>query len=236
ASGHSIEEGEAALLAEVKRIQDAAPTAAELQEAKNELLAGTLRQRETIDGRGFALGYALSVEGDAARANTELAALQAVTAADVQRVARKYLAIDRRMTIRYRAESERPAGQAEAKAPMPVVASAKYDGPVVALAPEGQRVAPPPIGTPVEPVLPTPAEKTLANGLRVIVARSSDLPLVTANLTVRTGAWADPPGLAGAAAMTAGMLTEGTKTRSAPEIAREIEALGATLSSGGGVE
>ena len=49
-------------------------------------------------------------------------------------------------------------------------------------------------------MLPKPAEKTLANGLRVIVARSSDLPLVTADLTVKTGAWADPPGLAGAAA------------------------------------
>ena len=46
----------------------------------------------------------------------------------------------------------------------------------------------------MQPVLPKPAEKTLANGLRVIVARSSDLPLVTADLTVKTGAWADPHG------------------------------------------
>jgi zinc protease len=81
-----------------------------------------------------------------------------------------------------------------------------------------------------------PAERTLANGLRVIVARSSDLPLVTASLVVKTGAWADPRGLAGAAGMTAGMLTEGTKTRSAQEIARQVEALGADLNSGAGQE
>lgn len=236
ASGHDIAEGEAALLAEVARLQAQPPSAAELEEARNELVAGQLRERETIDGRGFALGYALMTEGDAARANTELAALQAVTAADVQRVARRYLAADRRMTIRYRADSERPEGQAEAKAAAAEVASARYTGPIVTLAPQGERIAPPPVGTPVQPVLPRPVERTLANGLRVIVAQSSELPLVSADLIVRTGAWADPQGLAGAASMTAGMLTEGTRTRSAQQIATQVEALGATLGSGAGVE
>jgi zinc protease len=236
ASGHALPEGEAALLAEVKRLREAPPTTAELDEAKNELVAGKLRERETIDGRGFALGYALRVSGDAAKANTELADLQAVTAADVQRVAQKYLDPERRMTIRYRPESERPKGAAPPAAPVPPKTVAKYTGPVVTLAPVGERVAPPPIGSPVQPVLPKPAEKTLANGLRVIVARSSDLPLVTADLTVKTGAWADPQGLSGAASMTAGMLTEGTKTRSAQEIARQVEALGATLESGASLE
>ena len=58
----------------------------------------------------------------------------------------------------------------------------------------------------------------------------------SAALTVRAGAWADPQGLAGAMGMTAGMLTEGTKTRGAQEIASQTEALGAVLSSGGGQE
>lgn len=236
AGGKTIEEGEKALLAEVARLRDAPPTAAELTEAKNELIAGRLRQRETIDGRAFALGYALRTAGDAELANRELARLQAVTAQDVQRVARQYLTDAGRMTILYQPESARPAGEKDAAPKSPVVASAKYDGPIVTLAPEGQRQAPPPVATPVTPVLPKPAQKTLANGLKVIVAKSSDLPLVTASLTVRTGAWADPQGLAGAMGMTAGMLTEGTKTRGAQQIASETEALGAVLSSGGGQE
>ena len=236
ASGHTIDEGEKALLVQVKRLRDTPPTSAELSEAKNELVAGKLRERETIDGRAFALGYALRTEGDAAQANTELAELQAVSAADIQRVANKYLADDRRMTIRYLPETDRPKGETAAVAAAPTVASVKYTGPISELAPEGQRVAPPPLAKPVSPVLPKPAEKTLANGLRVIVAQSTTLPLVTADLTVKTGAWADPDGLAGVAGMTAGMLTEGAKTRSAPEIAQQTEALGAILASGGGQE
>ena len=236
ASGHTIAQGETALLAEVKRLRDAPPTPAELAEAKNELLAGALRERETIDGRANALGYALRVTGNAANANTELGALQAVSAVDVQRVARKYLSEDWRISIRYRAESDRPKGQAVAAAPAPPATSVRYDGAVEVLAPEAQRVALPPIGAPVEAILPIPAETTLTNGLRVIVARSSTLPLVTADLTVKTGAWADPQGLAGAAAMTAGMLTEGTRSRSAQTIARQTESLGASLSSVGGLE
>ncbi|MDZ4375264.1 MAG: pitrilysin family protein [Phenylobacterium sp.] len=235
-NGKTIAEGEAALLAEVKRLRDAPPTAAELAEAKNELLAGALRERETIDGRGSAIGYAALVDGDPDAVNAALGKLQAVTAADVQRVARTYLAEDRRMSIRYQPESERPPGQAETATPPPPKALARYDGPVFTLAPEDQRVKPPPAGRPIDPVLPKPAETTLPNGLRVIVARSSDLPLVTADLTVRMGAWADPPTLSGAAAMTAGMLTEGTKSRSAQEIASQIESLGASLASGGGLE
>jgi zinc protease len=178
----------------------------------------------------------LVLTGDAAKANAELAELQAVSAADVQRVARKYLAEDRRVSIRYRPESQRPAGEKDPPAPAPPRQVAEYSGPVFKLAPETEREAPPPVGEPVQPTLPKPAERTLPNGLRVIVARSSDLPLVTADLTFRTGAWADPQGLAGASAMTAGMLTEGTRTRSAQQIASQIEALGATLASGAGQE
>jgi len=236
ASGHSVDEGEKALLAQVKRLRDAPPSAAELSEAKSELVSGKLRERETIDGRAFALGYAFRTEGDASQANRSLSALQAVTATDIQRVARKYLAEDRRMTIRYQAEATTPNSSKAPTTIAPKVESVAYNGPVSVLAPEGQRAAPPPISAPVAAQLPKPVERTLANGLRVIVARSSALPLVTASLTLHAGAWADPTGLAGTANLAADMLTEGTKTRSAQAIAKLTESYGAVLSSDGGQE
>ncbi|HRD45524.1 MAG TPA: insulinase family protein, partial [Caulobacter sp.] len=71
---------------------------------------------------------------------------------------------------------------------------------------------------------------------RVIVSRSSDLPLVTAELSVLSGAAVDPAGRAGASAMMAELLTEGTTNRSAQQIATETEALGADLGAGSGWE
>jgi len=62
--------------------------------------------------------------------------------------------------------------------------------------------------------------------------QKGDVPLVDARLLIKTGGEADPPNLSGLADMTASLLTKGTKTRSAVQIARGVEALGATLESG----
>jgi zinc protease len=84
------------------------------------------------------------------------------------------------------------------------------------------------------PKFATPQETKLANGLRVIVAERPDLPLLAAQLVVRKGAEVDPDGFAGAASLTADLLTKGTGTMSAPEIARAIESLGGSIDSGAG--
>lgn len=97
-----------------------------------------------------------------------------------------------------------------------------------------QQTTPPAPSAPRDPKLPQPVEKTLANGLRVIVVPKHDIPLVAARLMVKTGAAADPAGKDGLAALTATVLTQGTKNRSAQQIARGIEALGATLAANAG--
>jgi zinc protease len=96
AGGKTVEQGEAALMTEVARVRDAPVTEAELAEAKTEFTASALRLRETNEGKSYAIGAALTVEGDAARANTGLDEVAAVTAADVQRVARQYLDPEKR--------------------------------------------------------------------------------------------------------------------------------------------
>ncbi|HUJ14840.1 MAG TPA: pitrilysin family protein [Thermoanaerobaculia bacterium] len=91
--------------------------------------------------------------------------------------------------------------------------------------------SPPPPGPPPRLQLPKPFERTLKNGLRVIVVPKHDVPIVDVRLLIETGGEADPPNRAGNADMTASLLTKGTTTRSAEEIASDVEALGATLDS-----
>lgn len=93
---------------------------------------------------------------------------------------------------------------------------------------------PPPPAAPRPLQIPKPAEKTLANGLRIIVIEKKGVPLVAARLLIKNGGEADPNNLPGLADTTASLLTKGTTTKSAEEIARGIEALGATLDTGAG--
>ena len=94
-----------------------------------------------------------------------------------------------------------------------------------------QQETPPPPAAPRSPILPKPVERTLANGMRVIVIEKKDVPLITADVFIKNGGEIDPQNLAGLANLTAELLTEGTKTRTAPEIAEAIEALGGTIES-----
>ena len=55
------------------------------------------------------------------------------------------------------------------------------------------------------------------------------LPLLSVELRVLTGSATDRAGLAGTAALTADVLAKGTTTRSATDIARQIESLGSSL-------
>ena len=107
--GKKSEDAEKSLLAEVKKLQDAPVSAAELEKAKNQIITEQLRDRETSNGKALALGEAAVLLGDPARVNTDLARLQAVTAADVQRVMKKYFADQNRVVLYYLPQAAKQA-------------------------------------------------------------------------------------------------------------------------------
>jgi len=86
-----------------------------------------------------------------------------------------------------------------------------------ALATAQPYTTPPPPAAPRPLAIAAPSEMKLANGLRLIVARREGIPLVSAELVALAGAEADPQRLSGLASLSAALMTQGTRRRSAPE-------------------
>lgn len=241
ASGKEPAAVEAALAAEVARLRDQPVSEAELREAITEYVADELFGRETATGRAGALAQGVINARDPAWSDKQLAAVQRVTAADVQRVARQYLRDDRRVAITYRDESQRQgAAETDPSQRRTDLALGRTLPAAVAtpnqLAPEGERMAVPAAG-PERPVAaPTFAERRLANGMRVVVARSGDLPLTGVYMVFGGGLSADPAGRPGVAAMTANLADKGTARLGASDLAAEIERLGAQVGINAGID
>jgi len=109
--GKKPEDVEKSLLAEIKKLQDVPVSAAELDKAKNQIITDQLRERETSNGKAQALGEAAVLLGDPNRVNTDLDKLQAVTAADVQRVMKKYFTDANRLVLYYLPEASRKSAE-----------------------------------------------------------------------------------------------------------------------------
>jgi len=238
AGGQTPQAGEAALRREIARFRDTPVTAAELAEAKNELLTSALRGRETVDGRASAIAEAVIVEGDPAAADRMLARIAAVTPADIQRAARRWLRDEASGAVRYLPEESRNGATGDTIATPTTIQTAALNPPaniaIIQPAPEAERIAPPAPAAEIVPPVPTSNVQRLANGLTVVTVQNHALPLVTAWLMAGGGTAADPEGRAGTAGLTASVMTEGTATRSAAQIDAAVEALGASLSSSAG--
>lgn len=94
--------------------------------------------------------------------------------------------------------------------------------------PEPWRSQRPPAGPTSELDFPVPLQTRLKNGLTVMVAPKK-VPVASLSLVFRHGAAACPPGKSGLAALTARLVTEGTKRHPGVKLAEEIEQLGTTL-------
>lgn len=66
----------------------------------------------------------------------------------------------------------------------------------------------------------------LSNGLQVVIVLHHEQPVVSLRLLVRTGSALDPTGKLGLASLAADLLDQGTTTRSAQEIADQIDFIG----------
>jgi|HubBroStandDraft_3_1064219.scaffolds.fasta_scaffold35318_2 zinc protease len=91
----------------------------------------------------------------------------------------------------------------------------------------------PPAPGPLRPFpFPPFVRQTLSSGLEVYAGRLAGVPLVSLALLFPAGAQNDPATGAGLATLTGALIDEGTRQRSALEIAASVERLGGQLGSG----
>jgi predicted Zn-dependent peptidase len=104
------EQLEAAIYAELDRVAKEGPTAWELEKVRNNEQAGLVRALESNEGMAGRLADDQAVVGDWQDSWKAAAALEKVTAADVQRVARELFNADRR-TVAFLRPPDKPAAQ-----------------------------------------------------------------------------------------------------------------------------
>jgi zinc protease len=88
-----------------------------------------------------------------------------------------------------------------------------------------------------KPVAFPPYERrTLPNGLQVVVVEHHEQPAISIRLLVGSGAAYDPDSKPGVANLVASMLDQGTRTRSARQVAEAVDAIGGRLEFGAGTD
>ncbi|HJP86527.1 MAG TPA: pitrilysin family protein [Gemmatimonadaceae bacterium] len=103
-----------------------------------------------------------------------------------------------------------------------------------AVAANAQTQSPPAAGPLRRYEFPAVNQFQLDNGMKVIVVEKHNLPVIEGRLIIDAGAQREPATKNGLASLTGRLLSEGTGDLSGAEIARQMDALGAQYSTGGG--
>ncbi len=223
-----LEELEEASYEELQKIIDEGVP----QEELDKVIAGI--RSSNVLGLETALGLAESVQsatyfsGDPQAVFSGINRYQAVSSEDIQRVARQYLEDSDRHVFN--------VIETDAEAPPPVEPYAAEDA--GEMEPDYRYVIeqdepPPPLDSNAFN-FPTITETVLDNGLEVVVIEQPNMPIISLDVFFAGGSSVQPQELSGVAGMTGQLISRGTATRSAQDIAGAIEQVGGAVGSGGG--
>lgn len=212
----------------ITTLQNQGVTAEELKRAKAQFKAGAILGNRDINSQASQLGEAVTTTGDYRYTDTLLAAISQVTAADVQRVAKKYLT-PAKSTVGYfqptqLREEPKPQSTSNNQTSESFNAGEIVDPKLVAkylpaISSSSE--------TPSQKVLPE--FFTLGNGMQVLLLPDKSTPAVTLSGYIRAGTEFDPKNKSGLAGLTAANLMNGTKTKNVIAIVKSLENIGASL-------
>ena len=230
APGQELEKIEQVLTSEITQLRDKDVTEEELNRAKTQLRASLILENRDITSQAMQLGSNQSSAGDYRFTDRYLAAVQKVSAADVQRVAKTYLTSTNR-TVGFFEPTKMDGKASTGSAGAGQTSESFNAGPPVDPA-EVAKYLPPEDSSTTQTNQSLPSEFSLANGMRVLLLPDPSTPTVTLSGYMRAGTEFDSKTKAGLASLTAENVMNGTKTRNALQIAKVLEERGASFAFG----
>ncbi len=202
-----------AIAEQVRRIRDLGPSETELERARTNLLASQVHERETMQGQAQKYGYFALLAGGLEAEAQYLERVRRATQSDLQRVANQYLTPERATVVALTAKD----ANGSVTDAMLLGALARGSGSAAA-------------SLPYNTLRDGIREYTLPNGLRVVVKRNANVPLVSLRLSFLGGLLAETETTQGITSFVAEMLSRGTTSRSSAQLATEIEDIAGDLS------
>ncbi|HXD18936.1 MAG TPA: pitrilysin family protein [Vicinamibacterales bacterium] len=225
--GHTAEELEAAINAELEALRTRPVEPRELEQARNTIETQAITRLENLNGVANMLNSYNHFLKTPDYLQKDVERYRAVTPASLMAFVRDQLQPSMRAVV-YAVKGDPVMAPQVPTPPAPTTAGAGTESVNID---EPWRNEMPKPGAARTLQVPVPETAQLANGLTLILSTRRGLPIVASNLVVKSGSDTNPPDQPGLANFTVSMLDQGTATRNAPQIANEVAQLGATLNT-----
>ncbi len=227
-SNTSLETLQQKMDAVLEKVKKEKVTPEELRRAKETARVSTFLGNDSIENQAQALGYFETIYGDWRVIDKLSERYGKVTQEDLLRVAQKYLVPTNRTVGNFIPTSQGGSASAAVSPGKPESFS-----PGTPIDPATLAKYLPPLPKTSNTQVAKPERGVLPNGLTYFILPNRSAPTVNVQLDLNAGSGFDPKAKAGLSKLTAQLLTTGTKTKSASEIARLLDNEG--IRFGGGV-
>jgi zinc protease len=225
--GHTAEELEKAINDELELLRTKPVEQREIDQARNTIETQTIGRLENLNGVANMLNEYNHYLKTPDYLQKDIERIRAVTPASLMAFAREHLQPNARAVV-YAVKGTPELGPQVPTPPAPTAAGTGTES----VNPDAAwRNEIPKPGPAKALQVPVPETAQLANGLTLILSTRRGLPVVAANLVVKSGSDTNPADAPGLANFTVSMLDQGTTTRTAVQIANQVAELGATVNA-----
>ncbi len=238
-SGETLAEMEAAIRETLHEFAERGVTQEDLDMFKARYESGRVFGLQSVGGKVTGLAFSEMFNGDPKTALEDLQRYEAVTTGDVTRAFRKYIEDQPMVVLSIVPEgrTDLAARDSNFELPEPLTQgdAGEQDEPDLRSFTDNfdRSVQPTPGRNPVAE-LPPATDLTLDNGIRLLAVPNLETPTVTIQAIFEMGSRDEPAGKAGLANLTAALMSEATRRRSAAEFSDALDRIGARVSFSSG--